>query len=57
MTTWETPKLVVLAKGTAEERVLQVCKGHTTSGQGKATCWVDPTPGVGQDNCLGVTGS
>lgn len=60
MTKWDTPKLVVLAKGTPEERVLVVCKGHTTAGPGKTTCWEDPSGnpgGGGQNGCSGVTGS
>jgi len=57
MAKWDTPKLVVLAKGTPEERVLVVCKNHIEAGAGNSPCKPDVNGGIGQLICQGVTGS
>ena len=40
--TWEKPQLVVLGRGTPEERVLKVCKG---------TNWQGPITNPSTGNC------
>ena len=58
MAKWETPKLIVLAKGTPEERVLVICKNHDTAGPDLTFCKpLDTSGGIGGEICRGVTGS
>jgi len=59
MKTWERPTLIVLGRGTPEESVLDVCKGHDTANvypgsDGRTTCWQQ---GNNAHTCRGVTGS
>jgi hypothetical protein len=59
MKTWERPTLIVLGRGTPEESVLDVCKGHDTPGSLPQTaqqpaCWAQ---GDNAQTCRGVTGS
>ena len=55
--TWETPQLIVLARGTPEESVLQEknCKITALTGPAKLNCLQD-TPGQGQGDCHDVLG-
>ena len=54
---WTRPQLVVLARATPEESVLEVCKNHEVASQwatGFSNCsWGSQNT----NNCRGVTGS
>ncbi len=44
MMKWHKPELIVLVRGTADERVLQGCKGTGAYDQGPDTTWDDARP-------------
>lgn len=56
---WDRPTLVVLGRGTPEERVLEICKGHdaanATPDPGLPTACFQQ--GANAHPCRGVTGS
>ncbi len=44
--TWTSPELIVLVRGTPEERVLGACKAYPNTGPslGDTDCFDSPTP-------------